>query len=351
MKKIILLILLKIILCNYNLNIKCLNKKNQINFHPNTFNKSRITNRKKHLMMSLVIKYSFDKIMPFLKSLIKSGYENCDIVFFINQISQITINYLISFGIILCEIPGKLDNRNIIYKYRWKFYGDYLIKNKEKYDIVLSVDIRDTIFQNEFFKLYENYEPFIAFSYENATLKKLIDKEWIINTFGYKIFKKIEDQRIINAGTIWGTSNEFCEFSNLLFKKLLKYFSAIDQAVVNYLIYYEKIMSHCVQIKSDENGPVLTLGLTKRENIILDDENNILNNKGHIAPIVHQYDRHPDLKKIMKNKFCPELTNINNIIIYFIMVESFTLIILIKILNSLNRIKKEKRNYLNRIKK
>ena len=283
--------------------------------------------------------------MPFLKSFIKNGLENCDIVFFINQISQTVINYLSSFGIILCEIPGKLNDPYNIYKFRWKWYRDYLIENKEKYDIVLSVDIKDTIFQNEFFQIYENYKPFIGFSYESATIKKLINKEWIINNFGIELFKKMENKRVINAGTIWGTLNEFYNFSNVVYEKLLVFPPTIDQTLVNYLIYHEKILSHCLQIKSDESGVVLTLGLTKRNNILLDDENNILNNQGYIASIIHQYDRHHDLKKIMKNKFCPELFYLDYNIRFFIILESFTIIILIKTLLSLNKLKKGKRNY------
>ena len=293
-------------------------------------------------MLSIIVKYSLKKILPFLKSFIKNSFENCDVVFFINQISHTVTNYLNSLGIILCEIPGKLDDPRNIYKYRWKFYRDYLVENKEKYNIVLSVDAKDTIFQTEFFKIYENYKPFIGFSYENEYIKKSNDKILIINNFGIDMFKKIENKRIINSGTIWGTLNEFCQFSNILYEKLLVYPQIIDQTLVNYLIYHEKILSHCLQIISDEYGPVITIGLTKRENIFLDAQNNIFNNKGYIYSIIHQYDRHPDLKQIMVNKYCPEITNITNIIRFFIILESFTIILLLKTLISLNKLKKEK---------
>ena len=317
------------------------------NFYSNDQNSTKRIFKKKNLLLSVIVKYSFEKILPFLKSLIKSGLENCDIVFFINQISETTINFLKSFGIILCEIPVKLDNASIIYKYRWKFYRDYLIENKEKYNIVLSVDIRDTIIQNEFFKFYENNEPFIGFSFESANIEKIISKDWIINNFGIKQLKTIENKRVINTGTVWGTLNEFYEFSNVLYEKLSIYPPVIDQTLANYLIYHEKILKNFFQIKSDEYGLVLTLGLTKRKNIILDEENNILNNNGHIASIVHQYDRHPDLKKIMKSKYCPELIQFAYIKKFFIFLESLTFTILLKYIIALIKLKKTSKLSIN----
>ena len=57
-------------------------------------------------------------------------------------------------------------------------------------------------------------------------------------------------------------------------------------------------------IKSDnKNGYVMTIGLTNNTNIILDHENNILNGKGKIAAVIHQYDRKPYIIRKIKNKY------------------------------------------------
>ena len=74
------------------------------------------------------------------------------------------------------------------------------------------------------------------------------------------------------------------------------------------MIYNNKILENCTVIFSDGNGQVLTLGLAKCYYIKLDNENNILNNKGQIVSIVHQYNRFKDIKRIILYKFCPELT-------------------------------------------
>ena len=51
----------------------------------------------------------------------------------------------------------------------------------------------------------------------------------------------------------------------------------------------------------------MTIGLTKRKNILLDSKDNILNFNGKIAAVIHQYDRKGDIVKIIKKKYCPEL--------------------------------------------
>ena len=124
----------------------------------------------------------------------------------------------------------------------------------------------------------------------------MIQKEYIINNFGEKIYKMIKNERTINCGIIWGTINDFIFLSKVIYKNLLIHFS-VDQTILNYLIYVENILNNRKIIFSDEYGPVLTLGLTKRNKINLDSDNNILNFNNQIASIVHQYDRYKDIKK------------------------------------------------------
>jgi hypothetical protein len=56
-------------------------------------------------------------------------------------------------------------------------------------------------------------------------------------------------------------------------------------------------------IKSDNFGPVMTIGWNKRENITLDSNDNILNFRGEVAYVIHQYDRHKDLLMKIQEKF------------------------------------------------
>ena len=332
MRKIIFLIIIKLILCKKNKNnSKVLqNKKNQIydsskfSTSYNFLNFINNSTTKKNILLGVIVNYSWEKILPFIKSLNTANFINSDIIMFISGLTKSVINNLNSFGIIVYNIQKKFIDVQNIYNDRWKIYKDFLYNNKDKYNLVLSVDIKDTIFQNNFFSLYENYTDILGFSFEESTLENSISKYWIIERFGNNIYEKIKNKRIINAGIIWGTINTFIEFSSILSENLLKYPEAPDQSVVNYLIYHENILGNCIKISSDGYGPVITLGLTNRKNIVLDTKNNILNYNDQIASIIHQYDRHTDIKRIIKEKYCPELIR-NNLIIEFFVILEFNL--------------------------
>ena len=115
-------------------------------------------------------------------------------------------------------------------------YVDFLIKNKYKYKLVLHCDVRDTFFQKDIFKYYENHEPFLGVAIEDGTLNEFLNKKWIVDFAGDKIHEKIKNERIICIGSIWGTIDKFLEFSIYFWNKLIKYLAFIEQGIANYII-------------------------------------------------------------------------------------------------------------------
>lgn len=335
-------ILIKFNLCNHNFNkslvLKNISNSENSNFYP--FNITDIN--KKNIILSVIVNYSWNKIIPFVKSIVKSNINNCDIVIFGRRISKIVINILKSYGIIYYEIPEKYKDLQITLS-RWKIYFDYLEKNREKYNMVLSLDIRDTILQNDIFKLYENHGDFLACSLEDGILDEKRNKKWFINIFSTEIHEVIKNNKIINGGILWGKINLFIDFIHILWINIFTSKHPVDQSIMNYLIYYEKKFKEYM-IFSDNFGPVITLGLTKREYINIDIENNILNFNGKVASIVHQYDRHKDILNLIFEKLCPELINEKNIkiniIIIFFLVQIICIICFIKLLMFIKQQKK-----------
>ena len=201
MNKILIFIILKFLICNkiinsnkFAVNIeKISNDDDALKVRLNNF-----SSNKKNVLLGLIAKYNWKTVLPFIKSLIKSKFDNCDIVMFVSEVTFDVIENLQSFGIMVYKIKEKLKDSSQIFMERWNIYKNYLSNNKEKYKLVLSVDIRDTIVQKPFFEIYENYSNFIGFSYENATLDRLINKDWIINKFGIELSNTIKDQKIIN---------------------------------------------------------------------------------------------------------------------------------------------------------
>jgi hypothetical protein len=276
----------------------------------NKYNINIISGSKKNLLITSVINYGWEKMALFFKSFQKAQFENCDLVIFIQNISPFTISKLKSYGIIIYKIPDIYKKMKII-NYRWKLYADFLNDNPNKYNLVFSADIKDVLFQLDIFKFYSSKKPFLGVAIEDGLLTEEVNKNWIVKAYGNKIHKAIENERIICLGTIWGTPEKFKEFSYILWKNLNSEWALVnkifDQAVGNYLIYHEKLFNNSI-IKSDnKNGPVMTIGLTKVENIKLDNDNNILNEDLRVAAVVHQYNRKKDILKILINKYCPEI--------------------------------------------
>lgn len=176
-------------------------------------------NVKKNLVISTVRKLDWNIISPFFESFKRVMFQNCECIIFYDNITEYTLNKIKSYGVIVYEIPIKFKNVSII-NCRWKIYEVFLKKNKDKYKLVFSVDLRDSFFQRDAFKDFENNKkPFLGVAIEDDILSQPINKEWIIRTYGEDLYKTIEHERIICVGTIWGTVDKFFEFSTILGKK------------------------------------------------------------------------------------------------------------------------------------
>ena len=254
----ILFLALKLNICNEE-TISINNNSQSIS---NTFiNSSIYSNKKRNLLLGVIERYSFNDILPFFKSLIISNFYNCDIVMFVRKVSPTLIKYLKNIGVIVYEIAEKYRNFSVI-RLRWKLYINFLKEKKNDYNLVLSIDVRDTFFQKDVFKYYENYnQSFLGIAIEDGTLNDKYNKRWIIGFVGEEKHKIIQNERIICAGSIWGTLDKFLELANIIWENLLTNFKTTDQGIVNYLFYYEKIFKDNI-IKSDNYGPIMTIRLT-----------------------------------------------------------------------------------------
>ena len=265
-------------------------------------------NSKKNLVIIVITNYDWNKISVFFTSYVKANFENTDFVAFVNAVPESTLNKLRSYGAITVPFPEEIKKIHI-YTSRWGAIVEYLKQNSDKYKMVFTSDTRDAFFQSDVFKYYENVnKPFLGVAYENGYLtQELTNVKWIKNAFGEDYFNTLTTQRIICAGTLWGTPDKVLQFAERVFSLLTSNPKAIDQAATNYIIYQEKLFENCTIISNNEDGPIMTIGIANRAFINLDKNNNIINGKGEIAAFVHQYDRHQDLTKIANDKYNTKL--------------------------------------------
>jgi hypothetical protein len=259
------------------------------------------------LLIGAVRNYNWDIIAPFFDSFKKVSFKNCDFIVYYDEMKEFTIKKIKSYGVKMYKIQKKYKEKNII-NFRWKIYEEFLKDKGDKYKLVFTADFRDVFFQKDVFQYYEFNKSYLGIAIEDGFLSDSINKMWLINAYGEDLYKTIRHKRIICAGTVWGTVDKFTEFSRIMGEKLDSKWSisnkVIEQAVFNYLIYHDKLFHDCL-IKSDnKNGFVMTIGLTNKTNIRLDHENNVLNGRGKIAAVIHQYDRKDYIVRTVKNKYC-----------------------------------------------
>ena len=265
--------------------------------------------RKKNLIIGTFANYDWKTISPFIISYTKSSFENCDLIIFVYNISKSTITKIKSFGVIVYDIPEKYRYKQVI-NFRWKIYEDFLTSNINKYNLVLSTDLRDVFFQKDFFKYYDYNRSFLGVALEDGYLSEPLNKKWLIDAYGEDLYNKIKNQRIICVGTVWGTVDKLIEFSKVMWEISDSQWSlrlnVIEQAVANFIIYHDKMFDDCLIKSENKDGLLMTIGLTKEENIYFNLEDNLVNGNGKIAAVIHQYDRKSQILKKLMNKYFPK---------------------------------------------
>ena len=285
-------------------------------FNPNKYhiennnlrNLNSVNFGRKNLIIGLIKGYNWSIIRTFFISLISAKYQNYDLVIYVDKLSEETLNKIKLCGAIVIDIPQKNLNYHELVKYKWKLFSDYLKENRDKYNLVFTTDVRDVIFQKDIFKYYENNnKPFISFTLEDVTLRNQVNEHWVKQFCkNDKEYERIADEQAINGGIIISNTDLFIEFCDALLETLSKSSKIFEQGAINYLIYYKKLFSDSVII-TDNNGPIMTIFINKKNITHLNSENYLLNYKGEIAAIIHQYDRKPEIIRIIKFKYSDDI--------------------------------------------
>ena len=296
---------------------------------------------KKNLIIGAITNYNWDKIAVFFNSIKKTKFENCDIVMFVANMKQNTIDKIKSCGVIVLPIPEKYLKETIINS-RWKIIMDYLDDNPNKYKYIFTGDTRDLLFQDDPFKYYNLTKSYLGIALEDNTLEEQINKEWIINAYGEEVHNKIKNEKIFCVGTVWGTVDKFYEFAKLMWDSLSSEWSkkkhVIEQAVGNYIVYHDKIFDDCLVKSDNDDGYILTIGGASKDKIFMTLDFDILNRKGKKGAVIHQHDRFRELEIKAYMKYYPEyLDNTIYIALGGIIIFIICIIFLVKYYKSINK--------------
>jgi hypothetical protein len=190
-----------------------------------------------------------------------------------------------------------------ISNYRFIFYLQFLMDNPGKYQNVMVTDIRDVIFQKE---------PFTAFTGEHLNVfledpgqtfrSSELNYQWCSAANGEELTNRIIDNIVSCAGFTIGETGLMLDYlkyikSKLEFRDVLPW--AFDQGIHNG--YVHSVKPEGMRVFTNDDALVSTLGAYQPYKVNAADE--VVNSKGEMYTVVHQYDRSGKLFASIKTKY------------------------------------------------
>ncbi|HSH95528.1 MAG TPA: hypothetical protein VK968_15400, partial [Roseimicrobium sp.] len=175
---------------------------------------------------------------------------------------------------------------------------------------VMLTDVRDVLFQKAPFD-FDLKDRVLAFNESRAiSLDNCRDyRTWIASAYGDSALKEFEGKRISCCGITLGSFEGMSEYLDLMADGMITnstrepYLFGLDSAVHNHLILRGKIPG--LRVMENLEGPVLTMGGMSRNECLLDDAGRLVNRDRSVIPIIHQYDRHPEIAKVIERSLQP----------------------------------------------
>ena len=266
----------------------------------------------KNLIIGGFTNYNANQLKPWvLSAKAHAGIDN-DVVLVYGNASDETLDWLKGQYV---KIVPMLEVPNVpIHVLRFLSIYEYLHKHWQDYDCVITTDVKDVYFQADPFKLLVNEKLVIA-----SEGLKYKDESWgnenLFQAYGPYVYDQFKDNEIFNVGTFGGQSEYvkdmvFHIFTNAINRPI----PICDQAVFNVLLNtqpFKDIATKTIQWAA-ELGTIMDPSKIARfrPNLLFAEpvwENGLLKDvNGHIFPIVHQYDRVPELKAFVQKKFGQE---------------------------------------------
>lgn len=262
------------------------------------------------IILGCITKYRPEDIKPYVESIHQSGFKGRKVMM-VYEIPQETIDYLKSKG---WELYSNELQQHIILQ---RFRDIYKLLESFKDETIIWTDVKDVIFQKDPTNwIDENMDGDIMSFSECITFK---DDPWACVNAGTSFpmeWEWLQNKTSYCAGTIVADAY----YLRGLFIDIYRWSMTTanqeqlsDQAAYNILINLHHI-SDCIQTVKQEEGFVTQLGtvLVKKDefkDVLLEptpivDKNYIVKNqKGEPFCLVHQYDRIPEFKEFIYNKY------------------------------------------------
>ena len=265
----------------------------------------------KNLIIGGFTNYNSNQLKPWVISAKEVAGDN-DVVLVYGNATPETLKWLDEQGVIL--VPMLQVQSVPIHVLRFLSIYDYLKNHWKEYEYVVTTDVKDVYFQTDPFKFLVDRKLVIA-----SEGLKYKDEPWgnenLHQAYGQYVYEEFKNNEIFNVGTFGGQSEYVKDMVFHIFTNgVNRPIPIVDQAVFNVLINTQPFKD--VVTKTDswaaELGTIMDPSKIEqfRPNLIFSEpvfEDGVLKDcTGFTYPIVHQYDRVPQLKKFVQEKYGQE---------------------------------------------
>jgi hypothetical protein len=271
----------------------------------------------KNLIIGGFTNYGINQLKPWVLSAKEVISENDDIVLVVGNASKETIDWLDKQGII--TIPMMPAKDVPIHVLRFLSIYDYLQATWTNYRYVVTTDVKDVYFQSNPFDYFTDYvKNKLVVASEGLAYK---DEPWgddnLKQAYGQYVYDLFKDKEIFNVGTFGGEAEYVKDMVFHIFTNgINRPIPICDQAVFNVLIHTQPF-ADVIHYSSDwacELGTVMDPSKIDyfRPNLKFSEpiwkDGLVKVPPMGIRPfaIVHQYDRVPELKKFVQEKYGQE---------------------------------------------
>jgi hypothetical protein len=190
-------------------------------------------------------------------------------------------------------IIDTLERTTAFFTHRYKVFLNHI--GEIEGDYVFMTDSRDVLFQ-------KNPEDFLLtddiYVFEEDVLIKdePVNTMWIkdlSSLMGIDIFSSICNNPVLCGGTTFCSNQSLSHYLTVM-NDIINLITlppdyVMDQAIHNYMIYYELLNPFSIKILNNRDNFVNTIAISPHK--LLNSDNKIVNCNNEVSYIVHQYDR------------------------------------------------------------
>jgi hypothetical protein len=259
-------------------------------------------------MLGAAIGFGVPQVRVFVESLRASGYAG-DVTLLIRWPGLRLAHYLKSRGVDVIRLVQIRSFSRSVHARRYAIYLAHLRARPGRYDQVMMSDVRDVVFQRHPFDGIAS--PKCHFFLEGASRNIGDDptnSRWVRGCLSAQEAAALGKCRISCSGiTIGGTAAIIAYLERMVERvaaQPLRIYRAIghgyDQAIHNALVHLDPAIDGII---IENNGHIATMALEPRSSYRLDNEARIHAADGRLIPVCHQYDRFPDMRDAVANRY------------------------------------------------